>query len=62
MKVIGRTIIGVDQTMEYKLKDSNNWISIDKNKLTVSTPGTYEIRVKSTNDGISSDSEIVVIH
>ncbi|WP_231992777.1 hypothetical protein [Metamycoplasma alkalescens] len=48
--------------MEYKLKDSNNWISIDKNKLTVSTPGTYEIRVKSTNDGISSDSEIVVIH
>lgn len=62
LKVIGRTIIGVDQTMEYKLKDSNNWISIDKNKLTVSTPGTYEIRVKSTNDGISSDSEIVVIH
>ncbi|WP_434341868.1 transglutaminase domain-containing protein [Mycoplasma putrefaciens] len=49
------TIIGVNDSMEYKLKDSETWINVTKNQISSLNKGIYQIRVKSQKQAFSSE-------
>ncbi|VEU60878.1 Immunodominant protein p72 [Mycoplasmopsis bovigenitalium] len=55
VKVHGNDIIGVDQTMQYRLKGSNDWANINGLKLKNLPKGDYEIRVKPEKNILASD-------
>lgn len=61
IKLFKNTVIGVDNTMEYKEVNSDKWTSIDKNKLTLNQKGDYLIRIKSVKNNIASDVYKVTI-
>ncbi|MCE6090544.1 hypothetical protein J7894_00210 [Mycoplasmopsis agalactiae] len=53
-------LIGVDNTMEYRLKDATEWTPITTTKLTLS-PGEYLVRVAPNNNELASEALKVVI-
>ncbi|BAP39514.1 MAG6410 family transglutaminase-related lipoprotein [Metamycoplasma canadense] len=56
IKVYNHEIIGVNQEMQYRLKDTENWININTYRLSNLKSGTYEIRVKPGKNSLASDS------
>ncbi|MCE6056661.1 hypothetical protein J7889_03635 [Mycoplasmopsis agalactiae] len=54
------TLVGIDNTMEYRVKDSNDWIKITETKLVLS-PGEYIIRVAPNNTQLASQSYKVIV-
>ncbi|WP_434341829.1 transglutaminase domain-containing protein [Mycoplasma putrefaciens] len=54
------SIIGVDSSMQYRVKNQGDWISITTNKLENLKPATYEIRTKA--NGLNLASEPVKIN
>ncbi|MBZ4203437.1 MAG6410 family transglutaminase-related lipoprotein [Mycoplasma tauri] len=61
VKVYNNEIIGVDQTMQYRLKDSDDWININTLRLKNLSDGIYEIRVKPQINVLASDYQEVKI-
>ncbi|WP_040544952.1 fibronectin type III domain-containing protein [Metamycoplasma alkalescens] len=55
VKAFENKIIGVDNTMEYRIKNSIQWMPINTLKLTNLKPGTYQIRTKATNQTLASE-------
>lgn len=53
-------LIGVDSTMEYRLKDATEWTPITTTKLTLN-PGEYLVRVAPNNNELASEALKVVI-
>ncbi|EIN15178.1 Hypothetical protein, predicted lipoprotein [Mycoplasmopsis agalactiae 14628] len=53
-------LIGVDSTMEYRLKDATEWTSITATKLTLS-PGEYLIRTSPKDNQLASESFKIAI-
>ncbi|MCK8462150.1 lipoprotein [Mycoplasma capricolum subsp. capricolum] len=57
------TIIGVDNTMEYRVINKNSqWESIISNKIENLKSGTYEIRTKANNNSLASNSHQITIN
>lgn len=56
------SIIGVDNTMEYKLLSSTEWTSCESTKITELIPGTYQIRIKAiAGTSFASSVQTVVV-
>ncbi|UVO24640.1 hypothetical protein zly1402F_04260 [Mycoplasma capricolum subsp. capripneumoniae] len=57
------TIIGVDNTMEYRVINKNSqWESIISNKIDNLKLGTYKIRTKANNNSLASNSHQITIN
>lgn len=54
-------ITGVDSTMEYKLSNGSDWLSITGNEVTGLTNETYQVRVKASGAILASESISVEI-
>lgn len=61
VKVHNKEIIGVDQTMQYRIKGNDDWTNINGLKLTNLPKGDYEIRVKPEKNILASDYKVVSI-
>ncbi|AJM71945.1 MAG6410 family transglutaminase-related lipoprotein [Mycoplasma yeatsii] len=62
LKTFNNAIVGVDESMEYRKQGSQEWISIDKNKITnLDKNSTYEVRYKATDHSFASESVFVTI-
>jgi hypothetical protein len=57
----GGDLIGVDNTMQYKLSSNPNWTDISGTKVDGLAAGTYEIRIKSTGTSFASDPVSVAV-
>ncbi|ENY70276.1 Hypothetical protein, predicted lipoprotein [Mycoplasmopsis bovigenitalium 51080] len=61
VKALGNDIIGVDKTMQYRLKGNDEWTNINGLKLKNLPKGDYEIRVKPEKNILASDYKVVSI-
>ncbi|UKS54234.1 MAG6410 family transglutaminase-related lipoprotein [Mycoplasma feriruminatoris] len=56
IKSINKTLVGVNYTMQYRLKDSNtNWTNITANKVKNLGSGTYQVRIKPSKHSLASE-------
>ncbi|QVK03074.1 MAG6410 family transglutaminase-related lipoprotein [Mycoplasma mycoides] len=57
IKSINKTLTGVNDKMQYRLKNNTNsdWTNIDKNKVSGLSSGTYQIRVKPLKNALASE-------
>ncbi|WP_096386230.1 MAG6410 family transglutaminase-related lipoprotein [Mycoplasmopsis bovigenitalium] len=55
VKYYNGEVVGVDNTMQYRLKNSSDWIDINANKLAKLAQGQYEFRVKPMPNKLASD-------
>ncbi|PYF43623.1 transglutaminase superfamily protein [Metamycoplasma alkalescens] len=61
IKVFDNTIIGVDNTMGFRVKDQGSWMQITTTKLKNLPKNIYEFRVKGNNNTLASESYIVTL-
>ncbi|AJM71944.1 MAG6410 family transglutaminase-related lipoprotein [Mycoplasma yeatsii] len=62
LKAFNNAIVGVNESMEYRKQGSEQWISIDKNKVTnLNKNSTYEVRYKAKDHSFASESVFVNI-
>ncbi|WP_434336280.1 MAG6410 family transglutaminase-related lipoprotein [Mycoplasma capricolum] len=63
IKVYSDMITGVNNMMEYRLKEDQNWIPIKANKLVKLKKGIYQIRIKPNKTSLPSEiQEVNVIN
>ncbi|WP_369024694.1 MAG6410 family transglutaminase-related lipoprotein [Mycoplasma capricolum] len=63
IKVFNKTLTGVDDKMQYRLKNQNStWINITNNKIQKLEAGTYEIRVKPNKTALASEIVEITIN
>nr|WP_265496725.1 transglutaminase domain-containing protein [Mycoplasma mycoides] len=57
IKSINKTLTGVNDKMQYKLKNNtnSNWTDITKNKVSGLASGTYQIRIKPLKNALASE-------
>ncbi|UZK63997.1 lipoprotein [Mycoplasma mycoides subsp. capri] len=57
IKSINKTLTGVNDKMQYRLKNNtnNSWTDIDKNKVSGLASGTYQIRIKPSKSALASE-------
>ncbi|ACU78645.1 putative liporotein [synthetic Mycoplasma mycoides JCVI-syn1.0] len=55
IKSINKTLTGVNDKMQYKLKNNGSWTDITKNKVSGLASGTYQIRVKPLKNALASE-------
>ncbi|QVJ96625.1 lipoprotein [Mycoplasma mycoides subsp. capri] len=55
IKSINKTLTGVNDKMQYKLKNNGSWTNIDKNKVSGLASGTYQIRIKPLKNALASE-------
>ncbi|QVK09042.1 MAG6410 family transglutaminase-related lipoprotein [Mycoplasma mycoides] len=55
IKSINKALTGVNETMQYRLKNNDNWTNIDKNKVSGLSSGTYQIRIKPLKNALASE-------
>ncbi|QVK07162.1 MAG6410 family transglutaminase-related lipoprotein [Mycoplasma mycoides] len=55
IKSINKTLTGVNDKMQYKLKNNGSWIDITKNKVSGLASGTYQIRIKPLKNALASE-------
>ncbi|UWD34709.1 hypothetical protein NX779_02735 [Mycoplasma cottewii] len=62
LKVFNNSIVGVNDSMEYREKNTSSWKAINKNKITNLKKGsTYEVRYKTKDLVFASESVFVTI-
>ncbi|WFQ95284.1 MAG6410 family transglutaminase-related lipoprotein [Mycoplasma feriruminatoris] len=55
IKSINKTLVGVNYTMQYRLKGNNTWTDITANKVKGLDSGTYEVRIKPSKHSLASE-------
>ncbi|CBW54081.1 Conserved hypothetical protein, predicted lipoprotein [Mycoplasma mycoides subsp. capri LC str. 95010] len=55
IKSINKTLTGVNDKMQYKLKNNSSWTDITKNKISGLASGTYQIRIKPLRNALASE-------
>ncbi|MDP4040203.1 MAG6410 family transglutaminase-related lipoprotein [Mycoplasma mycoides] len=55
IKSINKTLTGVNDKMQYRLKNNDNWTDITKNKVSGLDSGTYQIRIKPLKNALASE-------
>nr|VZS00453.1 hypothetical protein MF5582_00604 [Mycoplasma feriruminatoris] len=56
IKSINKTLVGVNDTMQYRLKNTNNsWTDITANKVKNLGSGTYQVRIKPSKHSLASE-------
>ncbi|KEZ22061.1 MAG6410 family transglutaminase-related lipoprotein [Ureaplasma diversum] len=62
VKYYNKQIIGVDNTMQYRLDGTADWKEITTTKLSNLSSGTYQVRIKPNGSQLASDTVKVTVY
>lgn len=62
VRVHNRVIVGVDNSMEFRLENQGSWTKITTRKLSNLASGTYQIRTIANENTLASEAITVTIN
>ncbi|MCE6056416.1 hypothetical protein J7889_02295 [Mycoplasmopsis agalactiae] len=62
VRVHNRVIVGVDNSMEFRLENQGSWTKITTRKLSNLASGTYQIRTAATENALASEAITITIN